>query len=33
VLEAAGFDDVHVTAERDSFRFRARRGQETFDTS
>jgi hypothetical protein len=33
VLEAAGFDDVDVTAERDSFRFRARRRQETFDTS
>jgi hypothetical protein len=34
VLEVGpGFDDVHVTAERESFRFRTRRGQETFDTS
>ncbi len=32
-LLAAGFDDVDVTAERDSFRFRARRRQETIDTS
>jgi SAM-dependent methyltransferase len=32
-LRAAGFDDVDVTAERDSFRFRARRRQETIDTS
>ena len=31
-LRAAGFEHVDVTAERDSFRFRARRPQETIDT-
>lgn len=31
-LRAAGFDDVDVTAERDSFRFCALRRQETIDT-
>jgi SAM-dependent methyltransferase len=32
-LRAAGFEDVEVTAERDSFRFRGVRPQETIDTN
>ncbi len=31
-LSAAGFEQVEVESERDSFRFRARRRQETIDT-